>query len=313
MNKKFKETLTYLNYSDIYTLLMLNFLAIINLIFIFKIQHSFINVISSLLFSTGILFIIYKNEKSQNKLLIFLRYTYYLLAILFIYSQFQFIIKAFRPIDYDNILIQWDLSLLGKNAGDIFLKYSNPVLTEYLQIAYSSFYFLPLIVGWGIYKHKKMELDTFIRNIMFAYFFSYFLYLIMPAIGPRFTIYDFTHINQDLPGLLISDFLRWAINLGGGITTKTFNPIYLVNRDCMPSGHTMITLVNLYFAYKYKVKSRNVVLILGMSVIIATIYLRYHYFVDILFGVVFAIISILIEPIFFNLLKKSQLKSKFIN
>ncbi len=313
MQKKLKETFELLNYSDLYTLLMLCFLMLINLIFIFQIKHSVINLFSSLIFSTAILILIYYHKKNNNQILNFFRYTYYLIAILFIYSQFQLIIKAFRQTDYDNILIKWDVLLLGKNAGDLFSQIATPVLTEYLQIAYSLFYFLPLIVGWALYKMQSSDLDTFIRNIMFAYFFSYFLYLIMPAIGPRFTIYDFTHLNQDLPGLFITDFLRWAINLGGGITTQTFNPIYLVNRDCMPSGHTMITLVTIYFAYKYNVRSKNFVLFLGISVIVATVYMRYHYFVDILAGIFFAFISVLIEPLWFNFIKKSTLISKFIN
>jgi membrane-associated phospholipid phosphatase len=65
----------------------------------------------------------------------------------------------------------------------------------------------------------------------------------------------------------------------------------------MPSGHTMITLVNLYLVLKNKSYFRIPIFIIAMSLIFATIYLRYHYVVDVLAGVAFAIISVKLEPI----------------
>ena len=118
----------------------------------------------------------------------------------------------------------------------------------------------------------------------------------MPAIGPRLTLCDFTKLNTELPGLYLTNYLRNIVNQGGGITSSILSPSLLANRDCMPSGHTMMSVINMFFAFKYRLKSKWFVALFGISIIFATLYLRYHYFVDIIAGVFFAIISLIIEP-----------------
>lgn len=302
--------------ADLYTFAMLLFLILVNLLSFQIIAEFHINVAINLLFGIFALWLININEKIQNdksktyrnftkNFFLLARNLYYGLAILLIYSQFQSIIKAFRKEDFDLILNKWDIAILGMKAADMTSKITFPAITEFLQIAYSTFYFLPFIVGYEVYKKNSKNFDVFARNILFTYFFSYFLYLIMPAIGPRFTVYNFETLNSDLPGLFLSDFLRNAINFGGGIYNHHVNPAEIVNRDCMPSGHTMVTIVNIIFAYKYKVKSRHIILILGISIIIATVYMRYHYFVDVIAGFIFAFISFLLEPKFYRIFKKT--------
>lgn len=120
----------------------------------------------------------------------------------------------------------------------------------------------------------------------------------MPAIGPRFVVYDFAALDKELPGVFLTHYLREAINFGGGVFDKTVNPALIVNRDCMPSGHTMITLATIFWAYRLNTKVRHIILIFGISLIFATIYLRYHYLVDIIAGIIFAALSLWLEPIF---------------
>jgi len=110
------------------------------------------------------------------------------------------------------------------------------------------------------------------------------LYFCLPAIGPRFTIHDFALTSQELPGVWITDMLRNIINVGGGVVKGVADPTSVVNRDCMPSGHTMLTLVNIALAFRFKSRYRYVFLIIGGSLIFGTVYLRYHYVVDLLVG-----------------------------
>jgi membrane-associated phospholipid phosphatase len=298
---------------------MLALLILVNLAAFRWIENFYINIGINFLFGIFIIWIINldanltasgmkKTSKLRKNVILFLRNMYYFLAIFLIYSQFQVLIKVFHPIDYDIMLNNWDIAILGKRIGDITFSITTPLLTEYLQIAYSTFYFLPLLVGIEIYGKHDIGFDLFLRNILFTYFLSYFLYFIFPAIGPRFTVYDFTTLNSDLPGLFLTDFLRAGINFGGGIVNNAVNPAMIVNRDCMPSGHTMITLVNIFWAYKLRVKSRHFILILGLSIMFATVYMRYHYLVDVLAGIFFAAAALLLEPIFNRFFKKVFVK-----
>jgi membrane-associated phospholipid phosphatase len=302
---------------------MIAFLFLVNIFGFYWLEHFLKNSLLNLLFiilAITLININFKwNESADGgrripnwirKTFLIARYFYLGFAILLIYSQFQVLIKTFHPIDYDILLNNWDLALLGMRAGDLMRMFSFPIFTEFLQIAYSSFYFLPAIVGYQIWKMHRENFDTFARNIIFTFFFSYFLYFFFPAIGPRFAVYDFSALNMELPGIYLTNFLREAINYGGGVIHKNVDPASIVNRDCMPSGHTMITLVNIFWAFRYKVKSRYFILIFGVSIIIATVYMRYHYLVDILAGIFFAYIALLLEPIFHKYFTRIIKKSK---
>ena len=51
----------------------------------------------------------------------------------------------------------------------------------------------------------------------------------------------------------------------------------------------MMTLVAMIVAYRYGMKIRHYICVAGILLIIATVYLRYHYFIDVLAGAALAI------------------------
>lgn len=283
-----------LRFSEIYTLFSLFITVVLNTIFFWEVPHFLLNIIIAILYSGTIIYLRYRAK--ENKIFEFISNIQYLIGILIVYSLYQFLIKSLHPIDYDNLLISWDLAILGKHPGEILLPIVSSYLTEYLQISYTLFYFLPIFTAVDLYYNQRDKFDIFLRNILFAYFFSYLLYFALPAIGPRFTVYTFEQINKELPGVFLTDTLRWFINFGGGVTTSNVNPSHIVNRDCMPSGHTMVTLIAIIYSFRFQSKMRWVVFTIGTSIIFATIYLRYHYFVDIIAGFIFGIVSYFLEP-----------------
>ena len=289
--------------ADYYVLTTYGILLISEFILFNKIDNPIINIIEiTLALFIFLLLINYDNKKKP--IISILRNLYYMGIIFLAYDQVQMLITIVNPIDYDDILIYWDRVLLGLDVSVIFNKIANPYLTEYMQIAYSSFYLWFVIIGIEFYRNKELSFDLYARNILFAFFFSFFLYFFMPAIGPRLTLYNFSNLNMELPGLYLTNFLRNVINQGGGISSSSLSPALLVNRDCMPSGHTMLSIINMFFAFKYRLKSKWLVGIFGISIIFATLYLRYHYFVDIIAGAIFAAASLLLEPRINKLFKK---------
>jgi len=293
--------------ADYYVLLCYSIILIVELISINRIDNSLLNFIKIIAELIILLLLIYYDD--NKPVISVLRNLYYMGIVFFVYDQVQILITIINPIDYDDILINWDRVILGGDIGYYLSKIANPVLTEYLQIAYTSFYLWFIIIGIEFYKNQRKNFEIYARNIIFGFFLSFFLYFFMPAIGPRLTMYDFTKLNQELPGLFLADFLRNIVNQGGGITHNALSPSLLANRDCMPSGHTMLSIINMFFAFKYRLKSKWFVGIFGVSIIFATLYLRYHYFVDIIAGVVFAIVSLLLEPSF-NKLFRNTLKKE---
>jgi len=282
--------------ADYYILIIYTLIIILEIIFINKLINPLLNFLA-VFFELFFFLLLINYDNNDKSIITLLRNLYYMAIILFVYNQAQVLIEAIHPIDYDNTLILWDRAILGNDIGTILYKIANPYLTEYLQIAYASFYLWFIVIGYEFYTKQYHNFDIYARNILFGFFFSFFLYFFMPAIGPRFTVYDFNQLNSDLPGLYLTDILRRIVNFGGGITSDAINPVLLANRDCMPSGHTMLTIINMYFAFKYRLKTKWIAGLFGVSIIFATMYLRYHYFVDIVAGVFFAVISLLLEPL----------------
>lgn len=299
MNKIFNKifNLRFFTVTDIYTISVFLLYIILNFIFYNKLDNG----INLLLINISIIILIVLiaifHSFSNKKIIGIIHYIYPIGVILLIYSQIQEFIPFINPDLYDDLFIKADRFLFGLNPTEWISRFSNKYLTEYLQIAYFSFYLIPIIRGSELLLNKDYEkYNKFAATVLFTFYVSYLMYLIMPAIGPRFTIHNFELLNSELPGLYLTPILREIINLGGGIPQGVSEAFRYVNRDCMPSGHTMITLVVIYLVFRDKSKFRYLIMLLGLSILIATIYLRYHYIVDLIAGAILVIPVLLLEP-----------------
>ncbi len=290
-----------LSLTDVYTIIILLIYTVLAVIFYTEIKNSTNWILINLFIIAGIISIATVDVK-LNAGRIFKLFRKLTLAplVFFIYTQAQIYIRAINPHDYDAILIAWDKFIFGVNPTQWLKNISFPALTEYLQFTYMTYFFLPMFHGVELHlKGKDLEFDEFSRMVGFAFFMSYLCYFVLPAVGPRFTLHDFSQMSTDLPGLWLTEFFRGSVNSGGGIPSGiNINPVLFVNRDCMPSGHTWITLVNIYLGFKFRSKLRWVFLVFGGSLIFGTIYLRYHYVVDVLAAILLAVATFKLEKIF---------------
>lgn len=288
----------FLSIAEFYTIISLSIFVILSVVLFGSIEDAWkwiLYNITILIFIISVAFI--DNNNKFGKHLRLFRRLYIVLIVFFVYTQVQIYIRVINPGLYDETLIKWDYGIFGTNPTHFFKQFYNPVLTEYLQFAYFTFFFLPVLHGLELFFTKRdEEFNTLVAFIVFSFYFSYMMYFFMPAIGPRFTLHEYSGIGTEMPGLWITGFLRNFIDTGGGVPFGVANPELFVNRDCMPSGHTWITIVNIYLAFKFVSKTRWIYYILGSSLIFATIYLRYHYVVDVFAGIFFAILTIIIEP-----------------
>lgn len=295
---KLKKIIHVLTISDAYILGMLIIYTMLSLIFWEQLQTPILNFLSYIVIATGVIvFAIVSSKYKGGKVFTLVRRLYVIPIVFFIYSNIHLYIPLVNPHDYDTTLIAWDLAIFGVNPTEWIGKLANPLLTEYLQFAYMMFYVLPFILGVEFtLRESDDRFFEFARIVIFGFFFSYILYFFMPAIGPRFTIHDFSMINTELPGLFLTNFFRDLVNAGGGVMPDTVNPAEIVNRDCMPSGHTMMTLITILIAFKFKSKYKWIVAVIGFSLIFSTVYLRYHYVVDVVAGIAFALLTMWLEP-----------------
>jgi len=202
-------------------------------------------------------------------------------------------VRPIHPVDYDWLFISIDHWMFGVNPTQWAAQFAHPVLTEMFQIAYFSYYILFLMLGIELFRrHTIDEFDYGAFLVVYGFYLSYLGYFLLPAVGPRFTLHNFYALDRELPGLLLTTPMRNFINAGESISSALPNAIQLVQRDVFPSGHTQLTLIVVYLGHLYHLKTRWIMTILGTLLIVSTIYLRYHYVIDLLGGALFFLFTI---------------------
>ena len=239
--------------------------------------------------SLGILLLANFDSRRENVFLKFIARWYTIPMIFVTFKELYLMAHPINPNDMDYLLIKIDRVIFGVDPTSFLDRIATPGLTEFLQICYSSFYILWILLGIDLlWNRNEKGFLFFLFTLMYGFYASYVGYLLVPAIGPRFTLYNFANLNRDLPGLYLTTFLRNIINSGESITSVA-QAALLAQRDCFPSGHTEMTIITIAIAIKYKAKSVMVIAPLGFGLIFATVYMRYHYGIDVIAGIIFGV------------------------
>jgi len=79
-----------------------------------------------------------------------------------------------RGRDYDDVLIAADRWLFGVDPTHWLMQFSTPWVTEILQIAYTLFYVLFLLIGIELYRRTdKDPFHFFMFTCVYGFFLSY--------------------------------------------------------------------------------------------------------------------------------------------
>lgn len=191
----------------------------------------------------------------------------------FIFLNVGHLIPLVNPHLYDGTLERLDRALLGpETQAALYNLPLPPWLADLLTLAYSSFFFLPVILVLVLARRHDQELPRVAAAVVFTFLVSYAGYFVVPAYGPRATVAEERYAT--LPSGMVGDRLRDLLDHWE--TTKT---------DAFPSGHTMVTLAVLFCARRRFRPLYNALLPVGALLIAATILLTYHYVVDVLAAV----------------------------
>ncbi len=307
-----KNYFKYINPIDLIVVIFYILLTIITLVYSSIIDEWLLLIGYNFLLFIFIFWISSKANRSKNKYWMIAHYYYVIPLIFLTFKEVYVLLSAIRTVDYDNLLISIDRFIFGADPTVYLYQFSHPILTEILQIAYATFFLLPIILG--IEFQRKNEYNKFnfiIFAVVLGFFLSYLGYFLLPAVGPRFTLHDFSANNIELPGLFLTNVLREIVNIGESIPNGTVNPIDVVQRDVFPSGHTQMTLIIMYLGVKLKSKNKIFFLVDGTLLIISTVYLRYHYVIDLIGGIAFMILTIVIAKPIFNWWQRRNNKEEF--
>lgn len=195
-----------------------------------------------------------------------------------IFPLFKAIRLAFYSWSADALLFKWDTTFwYGESLPLRAAKLHSPWLSEFISFCYFSFYFL--IIGSALFfflQRKNPHTKAYFFGLMLMYLIGFIGYFVLPAAGP-YAVYPevFSYpVNDGAMTLFLTDMVA------KGIT----------GMDVFPSLHSGITLYILGFLFLAGYKRVALCLLpFAFGLIIATVYLHYHYGVDVIVGAILAI------------------------
>lgn len=216
---------------------------------------------------------------------------WYLLAYVpFCYKEVPYIISSLGLSSVDLTLARWDLAMWKTDPVFWPDALQSPLLTEFLQLVY--FMFIPSVIFLGVlywYRRSSQEFRYCTFLVVATFLVSYLGYIALPARGPRFMSYVAQH--PALQGL-------WAFRFYQG----TLDSLEGMQYDCFPSGHVAVMIVCCYAARKLSSPMFWTFCVFAALIAFSTIYLRYHYMIDVLAGTLLAILLIVVSPRIYKVL-----------
>lgn len=201
---------------------------------------------------------------------------------LWIYENLHDYTYLIREDTVDDALAAADAWIFGVQPTLWLEQYSHPLLSDYMAVAYMTYFvFPPLLAGWLYFRGQQEAFMRFQTALLVAFFGGFIGYISVPAVGPQFILLD------QYQGPLEGEYFFWGAKwVVAGLQTFP--------RDCFPSLHTGISTVTLVFYMRNRVHIplekivTPVMIILTVSLWISTVYLRYHWFVDVIAGWILA-------------------------
>jgi membrane-associated phospholipid phosphatase len=179
-------------------------------------------------------------------------------------------IPSFRPGTEDRALQALDDFVVGGNLSLRMQALIHPVLTDFFSSCYM-LYFVYLIFGQLSYMFAELPvLKKFYSGLFSIYAIGYLGYSLVPAGGPVLAMEG--RFEVPLVG-------GWLTRANAAIVTGGTNGV-----DVFPSLHCGLALYILLSDFQHKRWRFWVYLVPCVGFWISTIYLRYHYFVDVICG-----------------------------
>ncbi|NVN91343.1 MAG: phosphatase PAP2 family protein [Desulfuromonadales bacterium] len=270
-------------------LLTLSFLVLLSCLAVFSVPVN--SALIGLLATYAVLAVavlaiaVYRSKVGSTKPGFYLSLFATVITVLMVFNSLGTINSGMHSTTFDTRLIDIDYALFGVHPTVWMERLISPALTALLQFAYISYYFIPLSLGVVLIARGRFgEFDQVLFGILLCFYLSYVGYLLVPAIGPRFTL---SHLQAG--DLQVSPLIKTIQDgLNGLEKNKT---------DAFPSGHTAVSLMCLFYAWKERERILFALLLpVVTGLIISTVYLRYHYVIDVIAGIALTGVTIALAP-----------------
>jgi len=146
-------------------------------------------------------------------------------------------------------------------------------LTDAASLAYLSYYWLPVLMLVGLYvQNRRVQMEEYVFQLMVVILAFFVAYFFAPALGPR--------IKPELENAV----------LGGGVISRLARSFLRAAEpgqlNAFPSGHTGVSVACLVVGWRLFPRWRIPTLLVVSGIIFSTVYLSFHYVIDLVAGAI---------------------------
>ncbi len=213
--------------------------------------------------------IIRLDDAFDSEVLHFFRYWYQPITYTFFYEAVCSLNHFMIPHNLDPFFQHLDRMLFGMQPSvEMARRISAKPVAEFMYIFYFSYYLLIPILGFSLYCGRRRLFPGFLLRVSAVFYVCYVFFVLLPVIGPD------TMGVAPPPGYIFHDIMAFIYKhgeIGGG---------------SFPSSHVAVALTVTLVAAKYRPRMFRYFFLPDVILLsIATVYLRYHYVVDVFAGI----------------------------
>jgi hypothetical protein len=204
------------------------------------------------------------------------------------YVQLRVILPAVSPRAIDAQILAFDLRVFHVEPSLAWDAFVTPRTTEWFAFFYFAYFFVLAahVFPFLIAVRQTKALARFALGIFVLFCSGHLLYMVVPGYGPyRFLAGEFVH---ELSGGTFWGLVKEAVAGAGA------------QKDIFPSLHTAVPTFLLFFELRNRRQipifryTWPIQAFVTTQIIVATMFLRWHYLIDIFAGLTLAVVTILV-------------------
>jgi len=221
-----------------------------------------------------------------------IRLLFFAVTMNLVFPQMRTAIPMIHPEKMDVWLQSIDRALIGTDISVYLERCIRPGLTEALSFCYMLFFpYLLFSLLWYLFDRVSLA-KIFYAGLFTVYGIGFLGYSLVPAEGPYLAMADHLHTP-----------------LAGGILTRINSALVLAgsNRvDVFPSLHCAVSCYFLLFDWRHKRWRFYGYVVPCIGLWAATLYLRYHYLIDVIMGFLLAAVGLIVAAFYEREVKRHE-------
>jgi len=193
------------------------------------------------------------------------------------YFRLGVVVESFGSDLQDEILLTMDRALFVETPAVMWVPWNHPLLTEFMSLCYFLFYPAMIVAYATGVLWKNSGGVPFFNGLIPIHAIGFLGYTLVPAAGPHLAFAALLPPPAD--GGWITELNAWVVTGSNHV-------------DVFPSLHTAVTVFLMAVLWREQRRWFHLLLIPATGLCLATLYLRYHYAVDVITGTALAALGL---------------------